>query len=599
MVASLLAGLARAGATAGRAAATGARSAARSAARSSARSGAKKLVVRKAKSAAKDKLKGKAKDKLKGKAKDLKYRTRNFKPGEGGSDSGERHLQAFRDFYGLSSPSPLIGGTTKPLKIEPAKSSDPQVKQLKVNVTNIHRFLVKSNNEHVKTRSKNKRLKKRQESKRKLGREENKLEKRTSPIDKGLMNIEKSIAPAISIFDRLFKFIGLIVGGIIINALPAIIDKVKEIIDNIVNFLTPIQSGFNLIMGFFTGEIDDSKLDADKKRLDDGLEGVSGKGGIIDQIAEKLGPFGGLVKLLKPAINSMRQSLGAKKTVLAKKDGKEGVLNKETNVFTERQFTSQERKIVNKSNASGSGGGSEPPAVDTPNTKLKAGHYYFPLPKGRYGGASNQKYGASRDGGRRIHAGIDLTEKRPYSPKPNIDVVALAGGTVIGEKYLAGKEYMSGMMIEGEDGYDQRYLHMTPMVTIGDSVKAGQKIGELVDLGLVPGNTSDNTHLHFEVYRRGKGGHLSPHKIYPQFFKKPNTAPRSFEASGGNMIAPVKRSDNFEKIFNSEMSQNTSTYYYIQPIDTVQYQVIPFPISMKKSSNTSAKQSELNSIWTE
>ena len=65
------------------------------------------------------------------------------------------------------------------------------------------------------------------------------------------------------------------------------------------------------------------------------------------------------------------------------------------------------------------------------------------------------------------------------------------------------------------------------------------------------------------------------------------------------MIAPVKRSDNFEKIFNSEMSQNTSTYYYIQPIDTVQYQVIPFPISMKKSSNTSAKQSELNSIWTE
>tara|TARA_B100000073_G_scaffold347031_1_gene360076 strand:+ start:797 stop:2530 length:1734 start_codon:yes stop_codon:yes gene_type:complete len=577
MAVSLLAGLARAGATAGRAAATGARSAARS--------GARKLTVKKVKSFAKDKTKEKVKEKLSKKS-ILSKENKTDEKITISKTSGEEKLSTSTE-------------TSKKIEIKQSSTSKSQSEQLKINVTNIHEFLVKSNNEYVKTRSKNKRLKERQESKRKLGREENKLEKRTSPIDKGLRNIEKSIAPTISIFDRLFKFIGLIVGGIIINALPAIIDKVKEIIDNIVNFLTPIQSGFNLIMGFFTGEIDDSKLDADKKRLDDSLEEVSGKDGIIDQIAEKLGPFGGLVKLLKPAINSMRQALGAKKTVLAKKDGKEGVLNKETNVFTERQFTSKERKRANTQN--GGGGGGEPP-VNTPDnttTKLKKGHYYFPLPKGRFAGADAQYYGASRDGGNRSHAGIDLTEQPPFGSKPNIDVVALAAGTVIGDEYLAGKEYLSGMMIEGEDGYDQRYLHMTPMVQIGDSVKAGQKIGELVDLGLIPGYTTNNTHLHFEVYNRGKKGHLNPHKIYPQLFKDPNTAPRSFEASGGNKIAPVKKDNNFEKIFNSEISQNTSTYYYIQPIDTVQYQVIPIPVSMKKSSNTSTKQFELNSIWTE
>jgi murein DD-endopeptidase MepM/ murein hydrolase activator NlpD len=578
MAVSLLAGLARAGATAGRAAATGARSAARS--------GAKKLTTKKVKSFAKDKTKEKAKEKLSKKS-ILSKENKTDERITISKTSGEEKLSTSTE-------------TSKKIEIEKSSSSKSQSEQLKINVTNIYEFLLKSNNQYAKTKSKNKRLKKRQESKRKLGREENKLEKRTSPIDKSSKNIEKSIAPAISIFDRLFKFIGLIVGGIIINALPAIIDKVKEIIDNIVNFLTPIQSGFNLIMGFFTGEIDDSKLDADKKRLDDGLEGVSGKDGLLDKIAEKLGPFGGLVKLLKPAINSMRQALGAKKTVLAKKDGKEGVLNKETNVFTERQFTSKERRRTNTQN----GGGGEP-TVNTPDnttttttpTKLKAGHYYFPLPKGRFAGADAQYYGAGRSYGG--HAGIDLTEQPPFGSKPNIDVVALTGGTVIGDEYLAGKEYLSGMMIKGEDGYDQRYLHMTPMVKIGDSVKAGQKIGELVDLGLVPGYTTNNTHLHFEVYNRGKKGHLSPHKIYPQFFKDPNTAPKSFEASGGNKIAPVKKSNNFEKIFNSEMSQNTSTYYYIQPIDTVQYQVIPFPILMKKSSNTSAKQFELNSIWTE
>jgi len=555
-----------------------------------AKKGVKRIAVKKTKSLIKDK----AKDKVSNKKTDKLSKKSEL-------ISSEENKIGQRSSISKGGGETILSstGTSGKLTIKEAPDSKSQSEQLKINVTNIHKFLVKSNNQYTKTESQNKKLRKRQESKRKLGREEKTLEKRTSPIGKSAKNVKNAITSTGSIFDKLFEFIGLILVGIIVNALPTIISKVREIIDNIVNFLTPIQSGFNLIMGFFTGEIDESKFDADKKRLDDSLENMNRKDGIIDTIAKKVGPFGGLVKLLKPAINSMRNAIGGKKKVLAKKDGKEGVLDTETNIFTERQFTSTERRKLD--NQERGGGGGEPP-VTTPNTtttptKLKPGHYYFPLPKGRFAGASAQYYGAGRSYGG--HAGIDLTEQPPFGSKPNIDVVALTGGTVIGDEYLAGKEYLSGMMIKGEDGYDQRYLHMTPMVKIGDSVKAGQKIGELVDLGLVPGYTTNNTHLHFEVYNRGKKGHLSPHKIYPQFFKDPNTAPKSFEASGGNKIAPVKKSNNFEKIFNSEMSQNTSTYYYIQPIDTVQYQVIPFPILMKKSSNTSAKQFELNSIWTE
>ena len=488
-------------------------------------------------------------------------------------------------------------GTSGKLTIKEAPDSKSQSEQLKINVTNIHKFLVKSNNQYTKTESQNKKLRKRQESKRKLGREEKTLEKRTSPIGKSAKNVKNVIASSGSIFDKLFEFIGLILTGIIINALPAIISKVREIVDNIINFLTPIQSGFNLIMAFFTGEIDESKFDADKKRLDDSLENMNRKDGIIDTIAKKVGPFGGLVKLLKPAINSMRNAIGGKKKVLARKDGKEGVLDTETDIFTERQFTSKERRRVD--NQEGGGGGGEPP-VTTPNiatttTKLKPGHYYFPLPKGRYAGASDQKFDAARSNGR-SHAGIDLTEQAPYGSKPNIDVVALAGGKVMSRQYTPGKEYLSGMRIEGNDGYDQRYLHMTPMLSIGDSVKAGQKIGELVDMTYVTGNVNE-THLHFEVYKRGSYTALNPHTTYPKFFKSPNDSPTSFKASGGNRIVPVKRNENIDKISNSGMSENTSTYYYIQPVDTVQYQVVPFPVPMKKNSNTSTEQSELNPIW--
>ena len=539
-----------------------------------AKKGVKKIAVKKAKSLIKDKDKASNKktDKLSKKSELISSEENKIGQRSSISKGGSETISS-------------SNGTSGKLTIKESSSSKSQSEQLKINVTNIHKFLVKSNNQYTKTESENKKLRKRQESKRKLGREEKILEKRTSPIGKSVKNIKNVIASSGSIFDKLFEFIGLILTGIIINALPAIISKVREIVDNIINFLTPIQSGFNLIMGFFTGEIDENKFDADKKRLDDSLENMNRKDGIIDTIAKKVGPFGGLVKLLKPAINSMRNAIGGKKKVLARKDGKEGVLDTETDIFTERQFTSKERRRVDDQERGGGGG--EPP-VNTPNntttttpTKLKPGHYYFPLPKGRFAGASAQYYGAGRDYGG--HAGIDLTEKPPFGSKPNIDVVALAGGTVIGDKYLAGKKYMSGMIIKGNDGYDQRYLH------------------ELVDMKYVTGDENE-THLHFEVYNRGKTGHLSPHKIYPKFFKDPNTADRSFDnranANGGNKIAPVKRNNNIEKISNSGMSENTSTYYYIQPVDTVQYQVVPFPVPMKKTPNTSTEQSELNPIWT-
>tara|TARA_B100000902_G_scaffold52397_1_gene59120 strand:+ start:5861 stop:7441 length:1581 start_codon:yes stop_codon:yes gene_type:complete len=221
-----------------------------------------------------------------------------------------------------------------------------QIEKVKLNLSNIHSILVRDNENREKIISKKEKLFAAQKSKKKLEKEEKKLE---SPIKSSLDKVKESSRSSSkssggSIFDKILKFGGLLLTGIIVNALPAIIEKVKEIIDTITNFLTPIQSGFNLIMGFFTGELNDSKLDADKKRFDDGINHITGKDGLLDKIAEKMGPFGGLIKMLKPAISSVSDAIGGKKIVLAKKDGKEGVLNRETGVFTEKQFTSQERK---------------------------------------------------------------------------------------------------------------------------------------------------------------------------------------------------------------------------------------------------------------
>ena len=219
-----------------------------------------------------------------------------------------------------------------------------QLEQLKLNVTNINSFLIAKNKEQIKLRSNKKRLEIKKEDILKRKEEERKLEISSSPLGKTSEKIKESVSSGGSILDKLLNFGGLILAGILVNNLPGIIDKVKEIIDSIVNFLTPIQSGFNLIKAFFTGEIEESQYDVDKKRFDDALANINEEGGLIDQLAEKAGPLEGLIKTLKPAIELVRNKIGGNKTVLAKKGGKEGVLNKETGEFTERQFTSAERQ---------------------------------------------------------------------------------------------------------------------------------------------------------------------------------------------------------------------------------------------------------------
>ena len=302
MAAPLLAGLARIGAGLGRAAATGARSAARS--------GTKKLVKTKVKSFAKDKIKNKVKEKAKEKVK-----SKLSKKSELISSEGDQQQQKLKYSSMDGELTPTLTGTTDSIKIKSAPSSKSQVEQLKINVTNIHSFLVKSNKQYKKQETDTIRSETVQRSKAKLRGEERRLEKK-SPLKGIASNIKSAVAPAAgSIFDRILNFVGLILLGIAVNALPKIIEKAKEIIDGVVNFLTPIQSGFNVLMSFFNKDTDQDKLDIDKKRFDDGVQNISGKDGLVDKIKEKLGPFGGLVDILKPAIDKIREAFRTQRSV--------------------------------------------------------------------------------------------------------------------------------------------------------------------------------------------------------------------------------------------------------------------------------------------
>jgi hypothetical protein len=456
-----------------------------------------------------------------------------------------------------------------------------EVQKLKLNVTNINSFLKKSNKNYVAIKKNNNRLVSDQNKIKKTKEKEKTIEKK-SVGGSALSNVKDVAKSSAGIFDNILSFGGILLSGILLNALPSIKKKVdkfvednKEIIDNVISGVTIIKDFGVDLFDSFTGEYSkEGSLDSLGK-FDD-----SGKlvGGALKKVEQA---FDGVGKI----INGVDKALGGEGTlgnalitgerVLAKQGGQTGEYNKTTKKFTPRAFSEEESKRFKYGDLRPEGstnnqtpftGGRD--SVDQSGGERdsrgggKKGHYYFPLPNGRFAGSSAQYYGAGRNYGG--HAGIDLTEKPPYGSKPNIDVVALVGGTVIGDKYLAGKEYMSGMMIKGNDGNDQRYLHMTPMLKVGDSAKAGQKIGELVDMREV-GRSIDETHLHFEVYRSGRGGHLDPHKIYPQFFRNPNTAPKSFDnrskSSGGNMsqIIPSNNKPDLFTLLNTNIGEKGST----------------------------------------
>jgi len=137
---------------------------------------------------------------------------------------------------------------------------------------------------------------------------------------------------------------------------------------------------------------------------------------------------------------------------------------------------------------------SSAPQQSTPGTDQS----FRPLPQGSFKDGERQRYLAPRDGGKRKHLGIDITESN-WKPgtDPRIPVVAIRGGVVSSGYYKPGTKYDSGMMIDQDDGYSVRYLHMTPSVGVGQKVSAGQKIGRLVDL-------EDQTHLHIELFAGSK-----------------------------------------------------------------------------------------------
>ena len=214
--------------------------------------------------------------------------------------------------------------------------------RLKENAINLREFLKRQNKNQDKLRTKKQQRKKRTESINKKREKEKKLEaNKSSSSSSNQKKTERNLAKSpLNIFNKLFAFGGLLLGGILVNAFEGLKKKAeefyennKELFDTIGNFLSSVKDSAVDFFNSFTGPYTEKGAFDNIAKFDD-----SGKlqGGALKEVEKA---FEGIDKM----IIELDKVVGGD-VVLAMKGGVEGILSKRTGIFVPQKFTEKERE---------------------------------------------------------------------------------------------------------------------------------------------------------------------------------------------------------------------------------------------------------------
>jgi murein DD-endopeptidase MepM/ murein hydrolase activator NlpD len=180
-----------------------------------------------------------------------------------------------------------------------------------------------------------------------------------------------------------------------------------------------------------------------------------------------------------------------------------GVLNQRQPVRTSNNHRRPaKRASKNMSRASNNNSNNQESVTSQPNKAI----FSWPVAKDSFWISS---FFGPRRMGRivRMHAGIDLAALK------GTPVKAAAGGKIVRACYEFG--YGNTIVIEHNRKYKTRYAHLDRiLVSVGQNVLRGQKIGTVGDTGFVQAEGNNASHLHFEVYAFNK--QVNPIRYLPR-----------------------------------------------------------------------------------
>jgi len=166
-------------------------------------------------------------------------------------------------------------------------SSTAELKKVKLNVNNIKSVLLDGKKAVDEKKKDREDFLQKLSDEKKQREEEKGLEQPIKPTQKK-PDLKSPVKSSMGLMDRVFNFVGAIVGGIIVKALPEIIDAVKKIMKEVKPIFEKIVEGLKPVFNFI-GDLfkDKGTYDSEKEKVDEDIDKAKLAGKDIDgQVGE-------------------------------------------------------------------------------------------------------------------------------------------------------------------------------------------------------------------------------------------------------------------------------------------------------------------------
>ena len=142
-----------------------------------------------------------------------------------------------------------------------------QAEQLKLNVSNIRSSLLIGTKRTQVLKIRKEKLLEDIEQKKLIQQEEKNLEQTKKP--KKINVLKSPVKKVANVFDNIMKFGTIVLTGILLNALPKMMDTIKKVFNSISGFFSRVFNFFKPFISFVTGIEFDEKDNQNKKLIDD------------------------------------------------------------------------------------------------------------------------------------------------------------------------------------------------------------------------------------------------------------------------------------------------------------------------------------------
>ena len=165
-----------------------------------------------------------------------------------------------------------------------------QAEQLKINVSNIRSSLLIGTKRTQVLKIRKEKLLDDIEQKKLIQQEEKNLEQTKKP--KKISVLKSPVKKVMNVFDNIMKFGTIVLTGILLNALPKMMDTIKKVFNSISGFFSRVFNFFKPFISFVTGIKFDDR-DSENKKLMDDAENLKKQLKPLDDITSKVGKLTG------------------------------------------------------------------------------------------------------------------------------------------------------------------------------------------------------------------------------------------------------------------------------------------------------------------